>query len=207
MFQLGIYGGTFAPVHIGHMAAAEAFLKEADLDRLLIIPTRIPPHKQIKYKDDPSDRLKMLQIAFMDNPEYGSRLQISDYELCSPSPSYTVYTLRHYTEPNTRITFLCGTDMFLTLDSWKEPQEIFRLCRIALMLREESSTVEQEGQIAERTEFYKRKYGADIIRINAPAIEVSSSMIREGDDGLRKKYLHKAVYDYITEHKLYANNQ
>lgn len=206
MFELGIYGGTYAPVHNGHIAAAEAFLAQAKLDKLLIIPTLIPPHKQLSYRDDPRDRLNMLHLAFDGHDEYDKRIFISEYELNSPPPSYTVNTLKHFTEAGTRITFLCGTDMFLTLDKWRSPAEIFRLSRIALMPREAEISPELEERIAEQTYFYKKVYNADIIRITAPAIEISSSQIRSGDEAVRKKYLPDAVYEYITEHKLYEHN-
>ena len=207
MLELGIYGGTFAPVHIGHIAAAEAFLAQAGLDKLLIMPTLIPPHKQLTYKDDPKDRLNMLHLAFEDHEEYNKRLFISEYELNSPPPSYTVYTLKHFTEPNTHITFLCGTDMFLTLDKWKAPEEIFKLCRIAFMPREGDITEADKKLFEEKENFYKAEFGADIIRITAPAIEISSSQIRSGDDTFRKSYLPEKVYRYITERGLYERNQ
>ena len=203
MFELGIYGGTYAPVHNGHIAAADAFLNQAKLDKLLIMPTLIPPHKQLTYVDNPQDRLNMLHLAFKEHSEYNKRLFISDYEINSPPPSYTVNTLRHFTEENTRITFLCGTDMFLTLDKWREPETIFRLCRIAVMPREANVTTELEARLTEQTEYYKKVFGADIIRIIAPAIEINSSEIRAGDGGFKEKYLPKAVYEYITEHGLY----
>ena len=101
MLELGIYGGTYAPVHNGHITAAEAFLEQAGLDKLLIMPTLIPPHKQLSYKDDPKDRLNMLRLAFEKHSEYGKRIFISDYEINSPPPSYTVYTLRHFADENT----------------------------------------------------------------------------------------------------------
>ena len=203
MLELGIYGGTYAPVHNGHITAAEAFLEQAGLDKLLIMPTLIPPHKQLSYRDDPQDRLNMLRLAFEKHSEYGKRIFISDYEINSPPPSYTVYTLRHFADENTRITFLCGTDMFLTLDKWKAPDEIFRLCRIALMPREAEISSELEAKLTAQEEYYKKQFNADIIRIHAPAIEISSSEIRAGDGEFRKKYLPKAVYEYITEHGLY----
>ena len=203
MTELGIYGGTFAPVHNGHIAAASAFISQAKLDKLLVIPTLIPPHKRMDFSDDPQDRLTMLRLAFSTHPEYGKKLFISDYELNAPPPSYTVNTLRHFEEKNTRITFLCGTDMFLTLDAWKEPSEIFRLCRIAFMPREAELTDELEKKLAEKEKFYREHMKADIMRITAPAIEISSSEIRNGCNEIRKKYLPKDVYDYITERKLY----
>ena len=206
MLELGIYGGTYAPVHNGHITAAEAFLTQAGLDKLLIMPTLIPPHKQISYKDDPQDRLNMLRLAFKNHSEYGKRIFISEYEINSPPPSYTVYTLRHFADANTRITFLCGTDMFLTLDKWRSPEEIFKLCRIALMPREAEISSELETKLSDQEEYYKKHFNADIIRITSPAIEISSSELRAGDDEFRKKYLPEAVYEDITEHGLYERN-
>lgn len=205
MFELAIYGGTFAPVHNGHVRAAEVFLSELSPDRLLIIPTLIPPHKQITYKDNPLDRLEMLHLAFEANPEYGKRLFISDYELNAAPPSYTVNTLRHFSAPGTHITFLCGTDMFLTLHKWYQPEEIMRLCRIALIKRE-TPDAETEKNITAQSEFLKKKYGADIVTIKAAPLEISSSQLRSGDDELRRRFLPSAVYSYIKEHSLYERH-
>lgn len=206
MTELAIYGGTFAPVHNGHIAAANAFLSTVKPDKLLIIPTLIPPHKQIDFDDDPLDRLKMLHLAFDSHSLYGKKLFISEYELNSPPPSYTVNTLRHFTAPDTHITFLCGTDMFLTLHEWREPEEIMRLCTVALMLREAESPELSERAEAQ-TRFLTERYGADIIKINAPPVEISSSEIRGGSDAVRRKYLPRSVYEYIKEKKLYAAEQ
>ncbi len=202
MFELAIYGGTFAPVHLGHIQAAEALLKALSPNKLLIIPTLIPPHKQITFKDDPLDRLNMLYLAFGSHPEYGKRLFISDYELKAPPPSYTVNTLRHFSSPGTRITFLCGTDMFLTLHKWYCPEELLRLCRIALIKREKTNT-EADNLISSQSDYLKSQFGAEIIIIKAEPVEISSSQIRDGDDNLRKKYLPQSVYKYVKEHSLY----
>lgn len=206
MFELAIYGGTFAPVHNGHIRAAKAFFDAVKPDKLLIIPTLIPPHKQLDFSDDPKDRLEMLRLAFKDDELYGDKLFISDYELNAPPPSYTVNTLRHFTRDGQRITFLVGTDMFLTLDKWREPEEIFRLSRIALMKRKRENT-DIISQIDEKLMIYRNKYSTDIIIINEPPIEISSSDIRNGSDHIRKKYLPKPVYDYIKERNLYADNK
>lgn len=202
MKELAIYGGTFAPVHSGHLLAANAFFDAIKPDELLIIPTLIPPHKRIDFDDDPLDRLKMLHLAFDGHSEYGKRLFISEYELNSPPPSYTVNTLKHFSSPDTHITFLCGTDMFLTIHSWFHADEIMKLCTIALMKREAENT-EITEKIKLQTEFLTESFGADIITIDVPPIEISSSEIRTGDDEIRKKYLPTAVYDYIKEKKLY----
>ncbi len=205
MTELAIYGGTFAPVHIGHVRATEAFYEFVKPDKLLLIPTLIPPHKQIDFLDDPHDRFEMLRLAFCGHKDFGKKIFISDYELSAPPPSYTVHTLRHFSAPDTHITFLCGTDMFLTLDSWYQPKEIMKLCRIAFM-RRENETPETEDKISRQYKNLTENYGADIVTIQASPIEISSSDIRLGGDNFRKKYLPEAVYRYIKEKGLYDNN-
>jgi nicotinate-nucleotide adenylyltransferase len=205
VFELAIYGGTFAPVHNGHVHAAKAFFEAVRPDKLMIIPTLIPPHKQLDFTDDPSARLHMLKLAFMDERVFENKLVISDFELNSPPPSYTVNTLRALAKDDQRITFLMGTDMFLTLHKWREPDEICKLCRIAFMRRE----TEQGGILAQINQQYvnlRNNYNADIITISAPPIEISSSDIRCATDEMRQKYLPKAVYDYIKENGLYDDN-
>lgn len=206
MYELAIYGGTFDPVHIGHICAARAFFEAVKPDRLLIIPTLIPPHKKMSVDDNPQDRLEMLKIAFKDFPGYGDKLIISDYELNTEPPSYTVNTLRHFKTEDVHITFLVGTDMFLTLDKWKEPEEIFKLCTIAFMSRE-TDLSKNKALIDEKLSIYRNNYNADIKIINAPPIEISSSELRCANSELAKKYLPSGVYEYIKEHKLYENNR
>lgn len=203
MFELAIYGGTFAPVHNGHVHAAKAFLDTVKPDKLLIIPTLIPPHKQITFEDTPSDRLKMLHLAFKDEMLYGKKIFISDYELTAPAPSYTVNTLRHFSSPDTHITFLVGTDMFLTLDKWKSPDEIFSLCTVALMKRQSD---DDNTLIEQKTEEYRNRFNADIVFIDVAPIEISSSDIRLADDEIKQRYLPKEVYQYIKERALYEDN-
>ena len=206
MFELAIYGGTFAPVHSGHVHAARAFFEAVKPDKLLIIPTLIPPHKQMNFMDNPSDRLEMLKLAFKDEAEFNKKIFISDYELNSPPPSYTVNTLRHFAKEDQHITFLVGTDMLLTLDKWREPEEIFKLCTVAFM-RRESDNGEINAQIDEKINIYRNKFGADILIINKEPIEISSSAIREGDDNFRKKYLPSTVFEYIKERGIYEDNR
>ena len=118
--RLGIYGGTFSPPHMGHVLAAEAFVREIALDRLLIMPTAIPPHKEAH--DVPADehRLALCRLAF----EGIAGAEVSDLELRRGGRSYTYLTLRELQREDQEIFFLCGTDMLLSLDSWRNADEV-----------------------------------------------------------------------------------
>ena len=209
MTELGIYGGTFSPPHIGHIRAAHAFLEQVKPDKLMIIPTYISPHKTYTSANGGEDgeiRLEMLKIAF-DTDENGKcgKIEVSPCEIQEKRPSYTVYTLRRFTSPDTRITFLCGTDMFLTLETWFEAAEIFKLARIALIRREKHSD-ETEKQIKEATERFKEKYGADIIEVIAEPFEVSSTEIRDSlvtGENL-DRFLPAKLANYIRENGYYG---
>ena len=122
MEKLGLYGGTFAPPHYGHIHAVKTFLEEVSLDRVLIMPTYQPPHKAKAAGDTPEVRLEMCRAAFGDIPG----AEVSDYEIRKADVSYTVQTLEHLAAPDREIYLLCGTDMFLTLDRWYRAAEIFR---------------------------------------------------------------------------------
>ena len=100
--KTGIYGGTFSPPHLGHYLAARAFLEKVELDELLIIPALVPPHKQIKYEDDPVSRLEMCRLAFADL----DKTSVSDLELNRGGKSYTVMTLRELAREGRELYFL-----------------------------------------------------------------------------------------------------
>ena len=125
--RIGIFGGTFSPVHNGHIAAAYAFMEKMWLDVLYVMPTALPPHKQLHGDAAAADRLEMLRLAFagMDG------VIVSDMEIRRGGRSYTVDTLRQMhadLHGDDRLFLLMGTDMLLSFDSWREPDEIFRLC-------------------------------------------------------------------------------
>lgn len=174
--RLGIYGGTFSPPHNGHIYAAQVFMKKLRLDKLLVIPTCIPPHKHVA-ENDPEARLKMTEIAFSTLPEYNKRLFVDPYEYRSGGKSYTAKTLEHFSSKDRELFFLCGTDMFLTLADWYHPEIICSLATIVLMRRE--SAPENIIQINDYSNLLRQKYSAKIIEINSDAIELSSSEIRD----------------------------
>lgn len=200
-FELGIYGGTFGPIHNGHVNAARCFYDQLDLDKLLIMPTFLPPHKEKPENDDPNDRLAMAKLAF-----YGDKrnIEVSDYEINKGGKSYTYLTLQNFSANDTEITFLCGTDMFLSLEEWKEPEIIFSLCRIALIRREKLSP-STEAEIEKAMLRYKEKFSARLCEIVTDSIEISSTdirrMVSEGKD--ISLLVPEGVCEYIHSKGLY----
>ena len=117
--RVGIYGGTFSPVHNGHVAAAKAFMEQMWLDILYVIPTGTSPHKEMDGEATGADRLEMCRLAFADV----EGVIVSDCEIRRSGKSYTVDTLREFYAPEHRLFLLCGTDMMLTLDTWYQADE------------------------------------------------------------------------------------
>lgn len=200
IMRIGIYGGTFAPVHNGHVKAAQEFFRQMELDLLYIIPAAVPPHKQIDASDDPHHRLKMCELAF----EGMERVFVSDMEIARGGRSYTVDTLRALAGEDRRLFLLMGTDMMLTLDKWRESEEIFRLCYPVYMRRENDPII--EGQIVAKNKEYLARFGKIVRRVPMDFVDISSTEIRDrvknGNpiDGV----VPPAVVRYIEEHQLYV---
>ncbi len=171
--RVGIYGGTFAPPHIGHVHAAICFLREAELDRLIVMPTAIPPHKLVEAGDDPYVRLAMTRAAF---ENVDSRIEVSDYEIAKEGVSYTYLTLQAFQSEDTDLYFLCGTDMFLTLDRWRNPQIVFDCAVITCMMRVNDADAYE--QVLRKAEEYRRVFNARTVLMEAPPLEAASSDVR-----------------------------
>lgn len=197
--RVGIYGGTFSPIHNGHIAAAKAFFEQMKLDRLIIIPALIPPHKSIDSSDNPYHRFHMCELAFNEV----QNVIVSDIELKRSGPSYTVDTLRELSAEGRKLFLLCGTDMMLTFDKWKSFEEIFKICCPIYMRRENDS--QNDHLIIEKNNEYYSKYGVAFRKIVADPIVISSTQIRElihnGKDV--SEYLPTKVYEYIKENGMY----
>jgi nicotinate-nucleotide adenylyltransferase len=196
--RTGIFGGTFSPIHAGHINAAKAFLSELELDVLYVIPDRIPPHKQISGKDDPWLRLEMVKKAF----EGEEKIIVSDAELCREGKSYTVETLPAFTG-NGELFMLIGTDMFLSFDRWYRYRDIFAMCTLVLMVRE-SRESGLRAEIDRKRALYEAQ-GAKICELTAEPFPISSTELRamiasgEATDG----YIPASVREFIDEKGLY----
>lgn len=199
--RVGIYGGTFSPVHNGHVAAAKAFMEQMWLDILYVIPTGVTPHKTMKGDATAADRLEMCRLAF----EGMEGVIVSDLEVRREGKSYTVDTLRELYDPDGRLFLLMGTDMLLTLDKWREPEEIFRLCYPVYIRREEDGAL--DAAIVEKIKTYQEKYGKVVRRIVAPAIEISSTDVRAAvAEGFPiEGAVPSSVAAYIRDRGLYRN--
>ena len=196
MRRVGIFGGTFNPPHLGHVSAAKAFADKMELDELIIIPALIPPHKEHDISVTCEDRLNMCKLAFKDIPNS----QVSDIEISRGGKSYTYLTLQELTSADCELYFLCGTDMILTLDSWKNPDIIFKLANICY-IRRESDPLTTE-LIQKKCREYSEKFNAKVFLIDADVIDISSSEIR-GNISYMEQFLSNDIVNYIRKTELY----
>lgn len=199
--RVGIYGGTFAPIHNGHVEAAKAFMEQMKLDYLFVIPAFIPPHKQIDESDSPVHRFRMCELAF----EGIDGVIISDIEIRRGGKSYTYDTLRELEAPDTRLFLLCGTDMVLSFDTWYRFEDIFKMCYPTYVRREKDPLL--DGKIIAKIGEYYQKYGVMFRKILVDPITLASTDIRravkEGRD--ISHFVAPSVAEYIREHELYLN--
>ena len=204
--KIGIYGGTFNPIHIGHMEAAKFAVEYLALDALYLIPAGLPPHKALaEDTPGPEHRLNMTKLAA---GTMGKNVHVLDVELKRTGKSYTVDTLRELkaAHPEDELYFFMGTDMFLTFQKWYKPEEIAKLCTICAFGRSEADT---EELFAVQREYLHKTFGASIVTIVLPKIvEISSTELRAAlKSGSGKDYLSDAVYGYILREKLYGTDR
>lgn len=131
--RIGVFGGTFDPPHHGHLIVAADVCEALGLDRVVLVPSAVPPHKRDTVQAPAGTRLEMVQAAVRGDP----RLEVDDLELRRPGPSYTVDTLRALRDryPGAELFFVVGADNVGELGSWREPEEIVRLARIVAVAR------------------------------------------------------------------------
>ena len=205
--KIGIYGGTFNPPHLGHMAAARTAVDALKLDKLLLMPAAVPPHKTLpENTPDQAHRLAMVE-QMADALEMPGVVEVSTLELEREGKSYTSDTLEelHRRYPGAELWLLMGTDMFLTLHQWHDAKTILRLAKICAFGR-----TDQDGEavFAPQREFLKKEYHAQTATITLPGlVDVSSTQLRELlQRGRGAEYLLPAVYGYILMNKLYGTD-
>ncbi len=194
--KLGIFGGTFNPPHIGHLRLVEAVADELSLDRVLIIPAAIPPHKNAPDLADGEDRLVMCRLTFGED----RRFEVSDTELRRHGRSYTYDTLCEIREqyPEDEIFLIVGSDMLETFDRWYRYRDILSMCTLCAAARERDFSLNLE-KVFSKEELKKVRF------INIDVTEVSSTQIRRliSEGGSAGDFLTCETAQYIEQRGLY----
>lgn len=201
MAKLALFGGTFNPIHNGHLNLAAQFVREVGFERVVFIPAKIPPHKDALDLIAPQYRLQMVQLAVDGIPGF----EVSGVELAREGLSYTVDTLRefHRENPQDELFLIVGSDMFFTLDQWYCIDEIFSLATICCAARE-------PGIFHRMTQFAQqyRQRGGRCIVLNVPVMEISSTQIRQAVR--HGQSIHELVpapvEEYILKEDLYQES-
>ncbi len=198
--RIGIFGGSFNPIHNAHTDLAAAFVKKLKLDKLLIIPAAIPPHKDSSAVIDPVHRLNMCRLAF----DSVKKCEVCDIEIKRQGISYTIDTLTQIKEiyPDSEIFLIMGADMFMTLDSWKNPDRIISLAALCTVPRNSDDL----AALSEKETEY-RQSGAQTVILDLKKSEISSTMIRQliYNDESFSKYVDSKVEKYIYANYLYMH--
>ena len=182
--KIGIMGGTFEPIHIGHLLLGEFAYEDFGLDEIWFLPNGNPPHKEtLDTEEAMHHRIEMVRLAIKSNPNFSLNLSEAD----TKKHSYTYQTMRHFNEiyPNDEFYFILGADSLFAFEEWKDFRKIFTTCTILAAITE--------------------AYGAHIELLRAPLVEISSTTIRERvAKGLSVRYMvPDVVADYIKEKNLY----
>lgn len=184
--KIGLYGGSFDPVHIGHTAVAEKAKEQFALDKVIFIPTGNMPHKK-GCAASAEDRIEMLHLAV--KPDENDGFEISDYEIERHEVSYSADTVEYFKSiyPNDEIFFIIGGDSYAYIDKWYQPERIFKNSTVVVYPRNNEEVL------------------PPAVKLNVAQVCVSSSEIREkinfGENV--SNLLKKEVFDYIIENNLY----
>lgn len=187
--RIGILGGTFNPIHIGHLILAEEARFKLKLDKLIFVPAFMPPHKDTLGLVDARDRLEMVRLAIEDNPAF----EISTFEIDSRKKSYSIDTLKEFRAiygDDAQLCFITGSDSLKDLFSWKDINDIFKISKFI---------------VANRPGFPLKDVPKEAETVVITPIEVSSEDIRKRlKEGRSIRYLvPDKVHKYILGHKLY----
>ena len=193
MKRIGFLGGTFNPVHIGHLAAAQAAKEALRLERVIFVPSHLPPHKTSRGVVAARHRFQMVRLATRGNPD----LKVSDYEVRKRGKTYTIDTLEHFQKQfpsSTAFFFIIGEDMLDGLQKWRQIGDILKLVRFA---------------VVGRPGYQKRKPKIPCRPVSMPGIDISSTDLRRRmRQGKTVKYLIPgSVEDYIRRHGLYGSKK
>ena len=198
MSKIGIFGGTFNPVHIGHIQMAQYIVDNTDIDKIIFVPNGNPPHKTNKYVEDPRHRYNMLLLATEDNLCF----EVSDYEILKSGPCYTIDTMRYFKKqnPNDTFCFIVGADSLDYIDKWMDAKNL--ICENEFVVIDRN--FRKDYNIDKNIE-YILNLGGKVTKLDMPPVDISSSrirdMIQKGED--IQSLTGKKVKQYILTNKLY----
>ncbi len=198
--RVGIMGGTFDPIHIGHLILGECAWKDFGLDTVVFMPSGNPPHKQDRAgRASGADRLAMTALAVSDNPHF----EVSDLEMRMDGLTYTYRTLETMKRerPADELFFIIGADSLIDFDTWRHPGRICELCTLLIAPRDHIPP----SEMTERMNALRERYGARTGKLSMHDIDISSRNLREAvRDGRSVRYaVPDSVRRYIGEHHLY----
>ena len=201
MAKIGFLGGTFNPIHNGHLMLANYAYEQLSLEKVLIVPSGISYLKSRDSVLEKSIRAEMVKLAIEEYPYF----EFSDIEIIREGNTYTFETLfelnKVYT--NDSIYFICGADTVFSIESWKNPNIVLANCSLAVMVRDDSDIED----ISRQCKYLNEKYDTHTEILNAPKVDISSTtirnMINDGCYESTRKLLPLGVYNYIIENRLY----
>lgn len=212
--RLGVFGGTFNPIHFGHLRAAIEVWEAFCLDKILLIPSATPPHKTADQVANAEDRLQMVRLAVEGEPF----LEASDIELARPGPSYTIQTLQYFQEqfgPESDIHFIVGQDAFSEITTWRSYEALFGTAHFIVMTRPGSklgsvesfihANISEAYQYDRTSNRYVHPEWCSIFCLRITHLDISASEIRERIRHGRSIHflLPDAVEDYVEKRGLY----
>lgn len=199
MKSVAIFGGTFDPVHLGHEHILRAANEAVNLEKIFVIPTKMPPHKKVLNLCPDEHRLEMCRIAFADV----KNAEVSDFEIKSGGKSYSYYTVKHFKQlyPEHTLYFIMGSDMLLSFHEWYRYEDILDMAEIISISR--ADDVSQNIMTDYAAKLTEKK--GTVITLDLPPFEISSTDIRQKLKNHEdcSCYLDKNVVQYISDNKLY----
>lgn len=201
--KLGLFGGSFDPIHRGHIEPVDTARRELGLDRVIYLPTARPPHKQQQTMAPALQRYAMVELALLEFPH----CFVSPVEMGTDQPAYAVDSVRHFRREysNAELFLIMGGDSFCELDKWREWREIVAMARIAVLVRPGTEAADFEGKpFSPESDALLREQRASLVH-NA-AVDISSSELRallsQGSD-LAQTWMPESVVHYIQKYSLY----
>ncbi len=199
MARTAVFGGSFNPIHYGHLLLADEVLETLKLDRILFVPAAVPPHKSPAHLAPAGDRHEMVRLATAGHPKF----EVSDAELRRAGPSYTVDTLEALRTPREDLFLIVGSETFLDLLTWREPRRIAELARLVVVPRV-GSAFDADSAAAQKV---VREIGQEPLIVRATSLPISASDLRRRvREGRSVAYrLPEAVAAYIRARRLYQS--